>query len=76
MSLKSKLAKALYGKSSVPAKKRKIFEQAEKDIQYMQGAETAATKDVKRQTGAESDIDKAIRARARKARKDLANLRM
>jgi len=59
-------------KSSISKEKRKLFKKADEEIQYMQGAETPATKDIKRQTGAESDIDKAIRERAKRAREALA----
>lgn len=76
MSLKSKIAKALYGKSSVNPEKRKIFEQADKDIQALQALKTDRTKQVEAESGVESDITKAVRERARRTRRDLAKLRM
>jgi hypothetical protein len=55
-------------------KKKKIFEEADRDIQKIQSQKNPATEDVQRQTGAESDVEKASRQRAQQARTLLAGL--
>ncbi|MDD5458383.1 MAG: hypothetical protein PHF37_03215 [Phycisphaerae bacterium] len=72
----------LGAKSGVSKKKRKIFKEADEDIQRLQKFKTAATKDVEKRAGGfekevagMSDIDKAIKERARRARTLLRGLK-
>lgn len=67
MSIKTYLTGA---KSPVPKAKADILREADKDIRALQGSKTERTKAIEAaDPGIESDVQKAIRERARKARK-------
>lgn len=62
----------IFGKgSSVAKSKQKVLNKAEKELNYLDKAETPATREVKAQTGAESDIDKSKKRVAKTAREKL-----
>ena len=83
MSIKSRLARALFGKSSVPKEKRKIFEQAEKDIKKQeirprtaQAISQAEVAGVSKELKEMSDPRRRQKEIAKAARKKLAALGM
>ena len=62
-------------KSPIPAKKRKIFAEADKELTRLEGLKTARTKAIEEATGVQSDVEKSKREVARRTRRTLMGLR-
>lgn len=60
-----------FTRNPVPKRKRKVLKQAVKDLDELEKMKTARTRTVEKATGVESDITKAQRRVARKARRRL-----
>ncbi len=58
-------------KNPIPKKKRKVIKQAEKDIDKLEKLETPRSKSIEESSGVASDITKAKRDRAKRARRQL-----
>lgn len=62
-------------KSPIPARKRKIFQEADKELTRLDALKTARTKAVEEATGVPSDVEKAKKEVAYRARRTLMGIR-